>query len=79
MYPPLRRGIRELALAVNRVAELGEWDLDVLRIEFQELIELDVDLAATGFSLEEQDIVLLDPLDAETADEEEGRRSAIDP
>lgn len=62
---------RALALAMNRIAELGEWDLDALRIEFQELIELEVDLAATGFSLEEQDIILLDPLDAEAAEGDE--------
>lgn len=54
---------RELALASNRVAELGEWDLDRLRIEFQELIELDSDVMVTGFSSEDQDIILLDPMD----------------
>jgi len=52
---------RKLALAVNRLGELGEWDLDELRIEFAELIDLDVNLTATGFSLQDQDIILLDP------------------
>jgi len=54
---------RALSLAINRIGERGEWDLDELRIEFLELIDLDVDLDATGFTLEEQDIILLDPLE----------------
>lgn len=61
---------RALAIAVNRIGERGEWDLDELRIEFLELIELDFDLDVTGFTAEEQDIILLDPLD-ETAEEGE--------
>lgn len=62
---------RGLALALNRIAERGEWDLDALRIEFQELIDLDVDLGAIGFTMEDRDIILLDPLDAQNADEDE--------
>jgi DNA modification methylase len=61
---------RALALASNRIAERGEWDLDELKIEFEELIELGTDLEVTGFSIEEQDIILLDPLDAEQAGED---------
>lgn len=58
---------RKLALALNRTAELGEWDIDLLKIEFAQLIELDVDLGSTGFSIQEQDIILLDdePCDGE--------------
>jgi DNA modification methylase len=62
---------RKLALAANRLGELGEWDLDELRIEFAELIELDVDLTSTGFTLQEQDIILLDPLEAAGVGEDE--------
>lgn len=51
---------RKLALALNRTAETGEWDLDLLKIEFEELIELEIDLGSTGFSVQEQDIILLD-------------------
>ena len=51
---------RKLALAINRTAETGEWDLDLLRIEFTELLDLDVDLGSTGFTLQEQDIIMLD-------------------
>lgn len=63
--------IRKLALAANRLGELGEWDLDLLRIEFQELIELDIDLSATGFTLPEQDIILLDPDDTASEHDED--------
>ena len=58
---------RKLALAVNRTAETGEWDLGLLRIEFTELLDLDVDLGPTGFTLQEQDIIMLD----DGSDEEE--------
>jgi DNA modification methylase len=59
---------RALALASNRIGELGEWDLDELRTEFVELIELEIDLDATAFTVEEQDIILLDPLDENDED-----------
>jgi DNA modification methylase len=62
---------RTLRLAVNRLAEKGAWDLDELRIEMGALADLEVDLDATGFSLEEQDIILLDPLDAALDAEDE--------
>lgn len=54
---------RTLALAANRIGELGAWDLDALHLEFQELQELKVDLDVTGFTVQEQDIILLDPLE----------------
>ena len=56
---------RALALALNRVGELGEWDLEELRLEFIELAELEIDLDSTAFTCEEQDIILLDPDDDE--------------
>jgi DNA modification methylase len=61
---------RNLRLAVNRLAEKGSWDIDQLRIEMVELIELEVDLDGTGFTLEEQDIILLDPLTEDAGAEE---------
>lgn len=43
---------RAFVLAENRLAELAEWDDDVLRVELQELRDLDLgfDIALTGFS-----------------------------
>tara|TARA_R100001244_G_scaffold86820_10_gene66503 strand:- start:40704 stop:42185 length:1482 start_codon:yes stop_codon:yes gene_type:complete len=68
---------RALALAINRIGERGEWDLDALRLEFIELIELEIDLDPTGFSVEEQDIILLDPLDED--EEVAGEEDVDDP
>jgi DNA modification methylase len=59
-----------LAITINRLSELGEWDLDALRIEFQEAIELNFDLDITGFSTQEQDIILLDDQAPDEAAEE---------
>ena len=50
---------RVLRLAVNRLAEKGVWDLDALKIEFEELILLDAPIEITGFSPAEIDHVIL--------------------
>ena len=50
---------RVLRLAVNRLAEKGEWDLDALKIEFEELILFDAPIEITGFSPAEIDHVIL--------------------
>jgi DNA modification methylase len=56
---------RLLRLAVNRLAEKGQWDLDELRIEFEELILADAPIEISGFGLDEIDqIVIGDGADA---------------
>jgi ParB-like nuclease domain len=50
---------RVLRLAVNRLAEKGEWNLDALKIEFDELIVTDAPIEITGFSPAEIDHVIL--------------------
>ena len=50
---------RVLRLAVNRLAEKGQWDLDALKIEFEELILLDAPIEITGFSPAEIDHAIL--------------------
>jgi DNA modification methylase len=50
---------RVLRLAVNRLAEKGQWDLNALKIEFEELILLDAPIEITGFSPAEIDHVIL--------------------
>ena len=50
---------RVLRLAVNRLAEKGQWDLDALKIEFEELIVTDAPIEITGFSPAEIDQVIL--------------------
>jgi len=56
---------RLLRLAVNRLGEKGQWDLDELKIEFEELILADAPIEISGFSLDEIDqIVIGDDEDA---------------
>jgi DNA modification methylase len=49
---------RLLRLAVNRLGEKGEWDLDELKIEFEELILADAPIEISGFSLDEIDQIV---------------------
>jgi DNA modification methylase len=50
---------RLLRLAVNRLAEKGEWDLDALKVEFNELVLMDAPIEIAGFTLDEVDQVVL--------------------
>ena len=50
---------RVLRLAANRLAEKGQWDLDALKIEFEELVLLDAPIEIAGFSPAEIDHVIL--------------------
>jgi hypothetical protein len=52
---------RALRIALNRLGETGAWDPDALRLEFEELTVLGVDLVETGFETAEIDgLMLLD-------------------
>ena len=50
---------RLLRLAVNRLGERGDWDLDELRIEMNELIIAEAPLEISGFSMPEIDHIIL--------------------
>ncbi len=50
---------RTLRLAINRLAERGEWDLNGLKVEFEELLLLDAPIELVGFSADEIDQILL--------------------
>ena len=52
--------VQAYRLADNKLAELAGWDPDILKIEFQNLFELDntLDLTLTGFEMAEIDILL---------------------
>jgi hypothetical protein len=50
---------RVLRLAVNRLAEKGEWDLDELKIEFGELILEDAPIEVSGFTFDEIDQIIV--------------------
>src|SRR3984893_5940485 len=52
---------KALIIADNRIAELSNWDRDILAIEYQGLHDLQFDdIEVTGFSLGEIDIILDD-------------------
>jgi DNA modification methylase len=50
---------RLLGLAVNRLGEKGRWDLDVLKVEFEELFLAEAPIEITGFALDEIDQIVL--------------------
>ena len=50
---------RLLRLAVNRLGEKGQWNLDELKIEFEELILTDAPIEISGFGLDEIDQIVL--------------------
>lgn len=50
---------RTLRLVVNRLSEKGDWNLDELQVELEELIVLDAPIEVIGFSHDEIDQILL--------------------
>ena len=56
---------RVLRLAANRLAEKGQWDLDALKLEFEDLILTDAPIEITGFTLDEVDHIVLGDTAAE--------------
>ena len=64
--------LRALRLTLNRLSELGAWDIDELRMEIGEILTLDVDfpLEVMGWNTAELD-VLMTPLASADANEPE--------
>ncbi len=66
--------IRAYRLADNRLAELSDWDAELLALELQDLagLELDFELEVVGFATEEVDELIagLDDLDADEVEDE---------
>jgi DNA modification methylase len=50
---------RVLRLAINRLGEKGQWDLDELKIDFEELILADAPIEISGFSPDEIDQIVI--------------------
>jgi hypothetical protein len=50
---------RVLRLAINRLGETGGWNLEALKIEFEELILADAPIEISGFSPDEIDQIIL--------------------
>jgi DNA modification methylase len=55
--------LRLLPMALNRIAETGAWEVEALRLEFEELIVLGEDISATAFEMAEIDTLLLKDCD----------------
>jgi DNA modification methylase len=50
---------RVMRLAANRLGEKGEWNLDALKVEFEELILHDAPIEVSGFTPDEIDQIVL--------------------
>ena len=64
--------VKAFRIAVNKSAELAEWDPALLALEIEDLKELDFDLELTGFELPELDEIL-------SAGEQAGTEGQTDP
>lgn len=62
--------IKAFRLSVNKVAELAEWDTDLLGLEIADLKEMGFDLALTGFEAAEIDALFPDEPSAGLTDED---------
>ena len=62
--------LRLLRIALNRLGETGAWSVEALRLEFEELTVLGLDLLDTGFDMAEIDTLLLE-------DDDEGDGSEL--
>ena len=51
--------VKAFLLSVNKMAELAEWDEDMLRLNLRELGDMGFDLELTGFGLDEAGTLLL--------------------
>jgi DNA modification methylase len=49
---------RAYIIADNRLAESADWDEELLALEFEGLLELDIDLTMTGFDVGEIDLII---------------------
>ena len=61
--------IKAFRLSVNKVAELAEWDIDLLKLEIVDLKEMDFDLSLTGFDDDELANFLAEPTEGLTDDD----------
>lgn len=70
--------VKAFRLSVNKMAELAEWDDELLHLELDELRELDFDIELTGFDLGELDGQLGDEIDGDDGLLDESSTKEID-
>lgn len=63
--------IKAYRIADNRLAEDAQWDSNILKIEFKELLELDFDITDTGFEIPEIDSLTIELIGDENKQEED--------
>ena len=59
-------------LADNRLTELGEWNMDLVKLELQDLQDMDFDISLTGFEMPEEEEEL-EVIEDEVPEEVESR------
>lgn len=64
--------IKAFRISVNKVAEFAEWDNELLRLEFEELKEMDFDVELTGFSLDEIEELEIEEIAPEYEEDADG-------
>lgn len=70
--------VKAFRLSVNKMAELAEWDNELLGLELAELEEMDFDIELTGFDLGELDGQLGDEIDGDDGLLDESSTKEID-
>lgn len=71
--------IKAFRLSVNKVAEFAHWDIDLLKLEFTDLKDMDFDLSRTGFNLDEIANFYLDPEFAPGTIDDQGKLDELAP
>src|SRR4051794_35832677 len=69
--------LRLLSIALNRLAETGKWDDEILRLEVEELLDCGEDIFLAGFETAEIDNLLLVDDDAAAEDESDVEQDLV--
>jgi ParB-like chromosome segregation protein Spo0J len=71
--------IKAFRISVNKMAELAEWDNELLKLEFDDLAELGFDLELTGFDLSEIAVLNTEPDFMPGTEDDQGKLDQLDP
>jgi len=71
--------IKAFRLSVNKTAEFAEWDMDLLKMEMQDIDALGFDLSLTGFGVEEMSGMFDEPNFEPGTEDDQGRLDQLAP
>jgi len=71
--------IRRLALSLNKLQEVGQWDETALKLEINDIIEIDEDLEFPGFDLPEIEAIRFGEDNSDTVDPADDRANHVAP